>query len=411
MHLLDTIENIIDKYQPIRSVGQVKKIAEEIDNITNPGCVVKIVQDNSYHHCYLTYEKIENNSWIRTYVCDSNVVWEPHTVTTYELADNLTNEDNVMSRVTVSERNITTVSELNSILESLLENTTNLTNFNNYTCSILEGDVISFTDFKRQKEAEKNLNEAIHVDIKKIKIRWCESAFGNVFFKDGEEMSYEDFQKRVYVADYFLQPYEGYCKCAYTAIIEMQEGPHGEPEETTYDGRVYLGNGQQYVNLMVNMEQFINKSTGKAVFFDNVPVTMTNAHIQALAKLYKTPYKEPEKNIGDSSQNSLVKDYSNNETKTGEDVEVGDILYVSWGYDMTIVDFYRVIQRKKASINLEKLESKEVSSNKVMPIDKVVPDSVVDGKTFRISRYGVCKIDGHTARYWKGNPMYSSDMD
>ena len=277
-NIVNKIQHVIDTLQPIRSVGQVKKIAEEIDNITNPDCVVKIVQDNSYHYCYLTYEKIENNSWIRTYICDGNVVWEPETVTTYELADNLTNEDNVMSRVTVSERNITTVSELNSILESLLENTTNLTKFNNYTCSILEGDVISFTDFKRQKEQNNKIE-------------------------------------------------------------------NGSSDETT------------------------------------------------------------------EVDNSLVKDYSNNETKTGDDVEVGDILYVSWGYDMTIVDFYRVIQRKKASINLEKLESKEVSSNKVMPIDKVVPDSVVDGKTFRISRYGVCKIDGRTARYWKGNPMYSSDMD
>lgn len=279
--------------------------------------------------------------------------------------------------------------------------------------AILEGDVVSFVDFKRQKEAEKNLNEAIHIDIKKIKIRWCETAFGIRFFKDDEEMSYEDFQKRVYVADYFLQSYEGYCKCAYTAIIEMQEGPHGEPEETTYDGRVDLGDGQQYVNLMVNMEQFINESTGKAVFFDNVPVTMTDAHIKALAKMYKAPYKEPEKNIGDPSQNSLVKDYSNNETKTAQDVEVGDILYVSWGYDMTIVDFYRVIEKKKASIKLECLAHKFTpEQDEVVPIDKVIPNDKVDGKLFRLSKhYGVCQINGHIARYWNGKPKYYNTMD
>ena len=278
--------------------------------------------------------------------------------------------------------------------------------------SLLEGDVVSFADFKRQKEAEKNLNEAIHIDIKKIKIRWCETAFGIRFFKDDEEMSYEDFQKRVYVADYFLQPYEGYCKCAYTAIIEMQEGPHGEPEETTYDGRVDLGDGQQYVNLMVNMEQVINEATGKAVFFDNVPVTMTDAQIETLAKMYKTPYKEPEQDPSSSSQNSLVKDYSNNDTKTAQDVEVGDILYTSWGYDMTIVDFYRVIERKKSSIKLEALKRKFTSDRKVVPTDSVVADYNVDGKLFRLNNnYGVCKVRGHVASYWKGNPLYFNDMD
>ena len=278
---------------------------------------------------------------------------------------------------------------------------------------LLEGDVVSFYRFKRQKEAEKNLNEAIHIDIKKIKIRWCETAFGIRFFKDNEGMSYEDFQKRVYVADYFLQSYEGYCKCAYTAIIEMQEGPHGEPEETTYDGRVDLGDGQQYVNLMVNMEQFINESTGKAVFFDNVPVIMKDSEIESLSKIYKTPYKEPEKNVADVSQNSLIKDYSNNETKTAQDVEVGDILYVSWGYDMTIVDFYRVTERKKASIKLETLAHKFTpEQDEVVPIDKVIPNDKVDGKLFRLSKhYGVCQINGHIARYWNGKPKYYNTMD
>lgn len=289
----------------------------------------------------------------------------------------------------------------------------NIKKLNEELRALLEGDVVSFADFKRRKEAEKNLNEAIHIDIKKIKIRWCESAFGNVFFKDGEEMSYEEFQTKVYAADYFLQSYEGYCKCAYTAIIEMQEGPYGEPEETTYDGRVDLGDGQQYVNLMVNMEQFINESTGKAVFFDNVPVIMKDSEIESLSKMYKTPYKEPEKNVADVSQNSLIKDYSNNETKTAQDVEVGDILYVSWGYDMTIVDFYRVTERKKASIKLETLAHKFTpEQDEVVPIDKVIPNDKVDRKLFRLSKhYGVCQINGHIARYWNGKPKYYNTMD
>lgn len=278
---------------------------------------------------------------------------------------------------------------------------------------LTEGDVINFADFKRQKEAQKNLDNALQINIKKIIIKWCETAFGNGFFKDNEEMSYEEFQKRIYAADYFLQQYEGVCKCAYIAVMDLTE--NGKTEEETYEGKIYLGEGKENVNLLVNMEEFINEATGKAVFFDNVPVTMTDAQIETLAKMYKAPYKEPEQDSSSPSQNSLVKDYSNNDTKTAQDVEVGDILYTSWGYDMTIVDFYRVTERKKASIRLEALAHKAVSgepgNNEIVPIDKVVPDENVDGKLFRLTKYGVCQIDGHTARYWNGKPKYYNTYD
>lgn len=287
----------------------------------------------------------------------------------------------------------------------------NIKKLNEELRALLEGDVVSFMDFKRQKEAEKNLKDAFQINIKKITIKWCETAFGIRFFKDNEEMSYEDFQKRVYVADYFLQQNKGYCKCAYIADIDLTE--NGKTEEETYEGRIYLGEGKENVNLLVNMEQFINESTGKAVFFDNVPVIMKDSEIESLSKIYKTPYKEPEKNVADVSQNSLIKDYSNNETKTAQDVEVGDILYVSWGYDMTIVDFYRVIEKKKASIKLECLAHKFTpEQDEVVPIDKVIPNDKVDGKLFRLSKhYGVCQINGHIARYWNGKPKYYNTMD
>lgn len=287
----------------------------------------------------------------------------------------------------------------------------NIKKLNEELRKLLEGDVVSFVDFKRQKEAEKNLKDAFQINIKKITIKWCETAFGITFFKDNEEMSYQDFQKRVYVADYFLQQNKGYCKCAYIADIDLTE--NGKTEEETYEGRIYLGEGKENVNLLVNMEQFINESTGKAVFFDNVPVIMKDSEIESLSKIYKTPYKEPEKNVADVSQNSLIKDYSNNETKTAQDVEVGDILYVSWGYDMTIVDFYRVIEKKKASIKLECLAHKFTpEQDEVVPIDKVIPNDKVDGKLFRLSKhYGVCQINGHIARYWNGKPKYYNTMD
>lgn len=276
---------------------------------------------------------------------------------------------------------------------------------------LTEGDVINFADFKRQKEAQKNLDNALQINIKKIIIKWCETAFGNGFFKDNEEMSYEEFQKRIYAADYFLQQYEGVCKCAYIAVMDLTE--NGKTEEETYEGKIYLGEGKENVNLLVNMEEFINEATGKAVFFDNVPVRYSEPAVQRMTNELKTPQIDSQKD--DLQDNSLIKDYTNNGNKTAQDVEVGDILYTSWGYDMTIVDFYRVTERKKASIRLEALAHKAVSgepgNNEIVPIDKVVPDENVDGKLFRLTKYGVCQIDGHTARYWNGKPKYYNTYD
>ena len=278
---------------------------------------------------------------------------------------------------------------------------------------LTEGDVINFADFKRQKEAQKNLDNALQINIKKIIIKWCETAFGNRFFKDNEEMSYEEFQKRIYAADYFLQQHEDVCKCAYIVVMDLTE--KGKTEEETYEGKIYLGEGKENVNLLVNMEEFINEATGKAVFFDNVPPNVTTREIENLSKTYKTPHEKPEEDLSNFSQNSLVKDYSNNENKTAQDVEVGDILYTSWGYDMTIVDFYRVTERKKASIKLEALAYKAVSgelgNSQIVPVDKVIPDENVDGKLFRLTKYGVCQIGGHTARYWNGKPKYYNTYD
>ena len=293
----------------------------------------------------------------------------------------------------------------------------NIKKLNEELRALLEGDVVSFMDFKRQKEAEKNLKDAFQINIKKITIKWCETAFGIRFFKDNEEMSYEDFQKRVYVADYFLQQNKGYCKCAYIADIDLTE--NGKTEEETYEGRIYLGEGKENVNLLVNMEQFINESTGKAVFFDNVPVHISQEKIKELAKIYKDPNKKQtdvDKQDIKNNTNNINKDYSNGGTKQPQDEEVGDILYTSWGYDMTIIDFYKVIERKAKSIKVQRIEGKRIDGKRidgrVIPIDKEIPDKNVDGKLFRIGNYeAVFKIGSRYAYYYDGRPKHYNDWD
>ena len=335
----------------------------------------------------------------------------PQPVDQYTLNDYLSYEfDFILNSLQLEEEY--NMSESNSLDIHILTR-----DLNEVLDTLHEGEVISFTDFKRQKEAQKNLDKALHVKINKIIINWCESAFNITFFQDKEELSYEEFQKRAYVADYFLQQNEGYCKCSYTAQIEIQQGPNGNIEDSSYTGRLYLGAGKEENNILVNMEQFINENTGSVIFFDNIPVTYSQQQISTQAKMYKQPYKQSQKDLTKHTDNPLVKDYSNKGTKTAQDVQVGDILYTSYGYDMTLVDFYKVIERKNASIKIQLLNYQVVDGNgygsgKVVPLPSPAQDSEVDGKIFRLSKnYGVCKIGGKTARYWDGTPMYYNHMD
>ena len=100
------------------------------------------------------------------------------------------------------------------------------------------------------------------------------------------------------------------------------------------------------------------------------------------------------------------------QSSTPQEVEVGDILECNWGYSMSLVDYYKVIERKKASIKLAKLETKIVSGDggrgTCIPTDKTKPDQYVDGKLFRIGyKYDnkvVCSVNGHSCYYWDGKP-------
>lgn len=50
---------------------------------------------------------------------------------------------------------------------------------------------------------------------------------------------------------------------------------------------------------------------------------------------------------------------------------VGDILYSSWGYDQTNIDFYEIVKVTRTQVALRKLEKKIVRSS--VPYNYVVP--------------------------------------
>lgn len=97
--------------------------------------------------------------------------------------------------------------------------------------------------------------------------------------------------------------------------------------------------------------------------------------------------------------------------KMREKVKVGDIFYTSWGYDQTNIDFYQVVDRTAATVEVVKIGKNCVDS--MTGVDMVVPDPnpmVKWGDTIKrkISTTGF-KIASYAYAYpWDGQPKHET---
>ena len=102
--------------------------------------------------------------------------------------------------------------------------------------------------------------------------------------------------------------------------------------------------------------------------------------------------------------------------------KVGDILYSSWGYSMTIVDFYKVVKVSPSgkSVSVQKLQDETVSGDAgyegyVMPTKYEETGRDTFFKNKRVSPYGngyMINITRHQqASTWDGKKKYFNRMD
>ena len=100
--------------------------------------------------------------------------------------------------------------------------------------------------------------------------------------------------------------------------------------------------------------------------------------------------------------------------------KVGDILYSSWGYSMTLVDFYKVIKVSPSgkSVTLQKLESEVVSGDSMTGYK--MPTQYVDRRERPIKnkrvkpdndRYSVKLNSSANAYKWDGKKKYFNTLD
>ena len=95
--------------------------------------------------------------------------------------------------------------------------------------------------------------------------------------------------------------------------------------------------------------------------------------------------------------------------------KVGEILYCSWGYDQTNVDWYEVLAVTKASIKIRKISGRVIESGQGS--DKVVPvpgsaDPAAKVLTKRVKqydgRYNVTISSYSSAYLWDGKPQWQT---
>ena len=98
-------------------------------------------------------------------------------------------------------------------------------------------------------------------------------------------------------------------------------------------------------------------------------------------------------------------------TVANANIEVGTIIYTSWGYDQTNVEFFQVVKATKSMVELRRIGTKHNAIGSMS--GQATPDTsvVVEGPLLRrkVNKYGYVKIDYCANGYvWDGKPKYVS---
>lgn len=89
----------------------------------------------------------------------------------------------------------------------------------------------------------------------------------------------------------------------------------------------------------------------------------------------------------------------------------GDVLYTSWGYDETHVDFYEVVEVRGKSVVVCPISKSTVSEGR--GYDQVAPvpgDCRGEAMTKRVTESNSVKIEGHYAGLWHGKPVHETSF-
>ena len=98
---------------------------------------------------------------------------------------------------------------------------------------------------------------------------------------------------------------------------------------------------------------------------------------------------------------------------TNNTLKIGDILYSSWGYDQTNIDFYQVTELiGKQSVKIKQVASKVLSNSHGQDKVTAVKGAFLENAEEmlkRVSDNSVSLNSYSSARLWDGSPKYETD--
>ena len=100
------------------------------------------------------------------------------------------------------------------------------------------------------------------------------------------------------------------------------------------------------------------------------------------------------------------------EFTTFPEYKPGTIVYTSFGYDMTIVEFYQIVKRSGTTVYLKRLKNDYITGGGITGKVTTKKDDFDNGdKEIYRCRIPNGKIDGHYIHLWNGRPVYYNSMD
>ena len=105
-------------------------------------------------------------------------------------------------------------------------------------------------------------------------------------------------------------------------------------------------------------------------------------------------------------------------TTKSHSYKFGDILSSSWGYSMTIVNYYQVVKVTPKMITVREIAGKLVSGDGMRGESIPVPNAFVPKKSYQPAEYRRLVVRGmiginesERAGLWDGEPMYHDHWD
>ena len=93
--------------------------------------------------------------------------------------------------------------------------------------------------------------------------------------------------------------------------------------------------------------------------------------------------------------------------------EIGDIIYYSWGYDQTNVDFFQVVKVTEKSVNIREISSKTIENGFMSGNTTAIKDAFKGNETLtkRIKEYNnkpYVSFAYGVGSLWDGSPVSCS---